>query len=103
MPIIVNLVQCIIKQIPINHSSSHIQTQQNTTKKKTNSSTNFPNSPKIQFLSPQFTLASFFPVPFASTFSPKYILIVDNLKKKKLKLKGLHKTLKKKKNNSGIY
>ena len=30
MPIIVNSVQCIIKQIPINHSSSHIQTQQNT-------------------------------------------------------------------------
>ena len=76
MPIIVNSVQCIIKQIPINHSSSHIQTQQNTKykiqntkkkkKKKLNSSTNFPNSPKILYLLPQFTLASFL-VPFAST------------------------------------
>ena len=28
MPIIVNLVQCIIKKIPINHYSSHKQTQQ---------------------------------------------------------------------------
>ena len=39
MPIIVNLVQCMIKQIPINHYSSHKQTQQNTTttkKKKKN-------------------------------------------------------------------
>ena len=55
MPIIVNLVQCIIKQIPINHSSSHIQTQQNIkikNKKTPNSSTNFPNSPKIQYRSP---------------------------------------------------
>ena len=34
MPIIVNSVQCIIKQIPINHYSSHKQTQQNTKYKK---------------------------------------------------------------------
>ena len=50
MPIIVNSVQCIIKQIPINHSSSHIQTQQNTkykiqnTKKKKKNSIAVPTS-----------------------------------------------------------
>ena len=85
MPIIVNSVQCIIKQIPINHSSSHIQTQQNTKyqkKKKNQWQYQIPKLPKIHYLSPQFTLASFFPIPFASTFSLEYILIVDNLKKK---------------------
>ena len=45
MPIIVNSVQCIIKQIPINHSSSHIQTQQNTKyQKKKKKPMAIPNS-----------------------------------------------------------
>ena len=49
MPIIVNSVQCIIKQIPINHSSSHIQTQQNTKyqkKKKNQWQYQIPKLPK---------------------------------------------------------
>ena len=77
MPIIVNSTQCIIKQIPINHYSSHKQTQQNTQKKKKNPIA-VPTSQTPQ---------KFNTFHVSSPWPPSSQSIYNNNKKK---LKGLH-------------